>query len=366
MPAQLSPTVLVVSDDVVLLDEVVRHLEEMPQWRLVGSATSTEELIAIASRQAPDAILLSEGPAERFAAMPDRPAVASRFIVLGREPTVESLRASLEIGAKGFIVWPKEHRRLRGLVEEGLGSTRAPTTSRGIVTALWGPKGGSGSSVLTAYLAAALTRIGIKCVLIDLDLDHGDQTAILGVQGETKNVVDLLSVVDEISPGVLENVAWQHPRGFGVVLAPGTPGEAGLVKVADLVGVIEAVSHLTDHVLLDLPSGFSDMVFAGAEAADRFLFVMTPDVLSLRRGREALRALRSAGADENRIEVVLNRTGGDISAKDVEAVLTRPVVARLRPDLRLLRASDRGEIVRSGLKLVETLARRISAAVPTS
>jgi Flp pilus assembly CpaE family ATPase len=361
MPGQLSPTVLVVSDDLDLLDEIVRHLEEIPNWRLVGSATSHEEMIDAAGRQLPDAILMSEGPALKLATTKERPAIPARLVVLGREPTLEALTATLEIGAKGFVAWPKEHRRLRGLVEEGLGPTRVPTTSRGTVTALWGPKGGSGTSVLTAHLAGALSRNGINCVLMDLDLDHGDQAAILGVQGETKNVIDLLSVVDEISAGVLENVAWQHPRGFGVVLAPGAPGEAGLVKVADIVGAVEAVSHLTDHVLLDLPSGFGDMVFAGAEAADRFLFVMTPDVLSLRRGREALRALRSAGINENRIEVVLNRTGGDISAKDVEAVLTRPVVAQLRPDLRLLRASDRGELARSGLKLVEPLARRISA-----
>jgi Flp pilus assembly CpaE family ATPase len=364
MPGQFSPTVLVVSDDLDLLDEVVRHLEEIPTWRLVGSATSFQELIDFANRQPSDAILVSERLAEKLAALTDRSAISSRLIVIGREPTVETLRATLEIGARGFVVWPKEHRRLRGLVEEGLGPTRIQTTSRGAVTALWGPKGGSGTSVLTAHLAGVLSRNGIKCVLMDLDLDHGDQTAILGVQGETKNVVDLMSVVDEISAAVLENVAWQHTRGFGVVHAPGTPGEAGLIKVADLIGVIEAVSRLTDQVLLDIPSGFSDMVFAGAEAADRFLFVMTPDVLSLRRGREALRALRSAGIDENRIEVVLNRTGGDISAKDVEAVLTRPVVAQLRPDLRMLRATDRGELARSGMKLVEQLARRISIAAP--
>jgi pilus assembly protein CpaE len=364
MPGQVSPTVLVVSDDLGLLDELVRHLEEIPNWRLVGSATSSDELMAILSRQLPDAILVSEGPAQKLASMPERSEIGSRIVVLAREPSVDALRAALEIGAKGFVAWPKEHRRLRGLVEEGLAPSRAQTSSRGLITALWAPKGGSGTSVLAAHLAGTLTRLGIKCVLVDLDLDHGDQAAILGVQGEqTKNLMDLLTVVDEISAGVLENVAWQHSKGFGVVLAPGVPGEAGLVKMADVVGAVEAVSHLTDHVVLDLPSGFSDMVFAGAEASDRFLFVMTPDVLSLRRGREAIRALRSTGIDENRIEIVLNRTGGDISAKDVEAVLTRPVVAQLRPDPRLLRASDRGELARSGLKLVEPLARRLTSAV---
>jgi pilus assembly protein CpaE len=359
MPGQVSPTVLVVSDDLTLLDELVRHLEEIPHWRLVGSARSAGELLESGSRQRPDAILISDGPARDLASRPNRPSISSRLVVLGREEDVDALRAALDLGAKGFVVWPKEHRRLRGLVEEGLGSGKEPAGAGGSVTALWGPKGGSGTSVLTAYLTAALNRLGQKCVLVDLDLDHGDQSVILGVKSETKNVVDLIRVVDEISPAVLQNVAWQHPDGFGVVFAPASPGESGLVKTADVVGTINAIRQLTGQVVLDIPSGFSDLVYAGAEAADRFLFVVTPDVLSLRRSREAMRSLRSAGIDETGIEIVLNRSGGDITAKDVETVLTRPVVAQIRPDMKVLRASDRGELAKSGLRLLEPLAQRI-------
>lgn len=359
MPGKLSPTVLVVSDDLSLLDELVRHLEEIPHWRLVGSARGADELITQLRTQTPDAILMSEGPARELAARGDRTSLDGRVVVLGRGASVETLRAALDLGAKGFVVWPTEPRRLRGLVEEGLATEREASLSRGRVTALWGPKGGSGTSTLTAHLAGAMTRLGVRCILVDLDLEHGDQKAILGAAAETKTVIDLLRVVDELSPAVVENVAWQHPMGFGALMAPGSPGESGMVKTAEVVGMIEGIRELTDHVLIDLPSGFGDLIFAGAEAADRLLLVVTPGLLSLRRAREAMRAFRSAGIDESVIEVVLNGAGGDISPKEVHAVLGRPVVARIRPDTRLLRATDKGQLARSGLSQLEPLAARI-------
>ena len=41
----MSPSVLVACDDLLLLDEVIRHLEEIPQWRLVSPARTAEELV---------------------------------------------------------------------------------------------------------------------------------------------------------------------------------------------------------------------------------------------------------------------------------------------------------------------------------
>lgn len=365
MPGQVSPKVLVVSDDLSLLDEIVRHLEEMPHWHLVGSARSAAEMTtAMSAAQVPDAVLVTEGPA-RDLASGHAEFGSTRIVVVGREANVEVLRAALEINAKGFVLWPKEHRRLKTLVEEGLvAAVESVPMVKGRLTAIWSPKGGSGTTVLSAHLASLLAKDGTKCVLIDLDLDHGDLTAVVGVESHAKTILDLLRVSDEITASVLESVAWAHPDGFGVVLSPGSPGEAGLIKTSDLIAAVESVRELTDHVILDLPSGAGDLVFAAAEGADQLLLVVTPDLLSLRRSRDAMQALRTAGVDEARIEVVLNRSGGDISANDVATVLGRPVIAEIRPDVGLFKAPDRGELAKSAAKLLGPLARRISSNGP--
>ncbi|MGH2811571.1 MAG: AAA family ATPase [Actinomycetota bacterium] len=365
MPERVSPTVIVASDDLTLLDEIVRHLEEIPHWRLVASARSAAELTERLRESTADAVLITDGPAAELAATADRALAAARVVVLAREETVGALRAAVDLGARGFVSWPRERKRLRLLVEEGLGVPRRGSQSRGRLSMLWSPKGGSGTSVLASHLAAAVAATGTKCVLVDLDLDHGDQSAILGADPESKTILDLVRVADEMSPSVLESVAWSHASGFGAVLSPGSPGEAELLKASDVAGVLEAIRDLTDQVVVDMPSGLTDVTFAVAEIAERILLITTPDVLSLRRGRDAMAALRAAGIDDQRIEIVLNRSGGDITARDVEAVLTRPVAAQVRPDIGLLKAPDRAELAASGIGLLTDLARSI-AGLPAS
>jgi pilus assembly protein CpaE len=360
LTGRFSPTVLVASEDLSLLDELVRHLDQIPHWRLVGSARSSEELSQSVVAHLPDAVLISEGLARSLAESSGASfGDSTRLVVLGRQTSDETFRAALKLGARGFVLWPREQRELRGLVEHGLESARPRRSVRGSLTALWGPKGGSGTSVLAAHLAGVLSSLQVNCLLVDLDLDHGDQSPILGAKGETKTIVDLLSVVEELSPSMVDSIAWQHQRGFKAIFSPGSPDESGVLKAVEVARALSAVRDFSEHVVADLPSGFSELVFAVSEEATRLLLVITPDLLSLRRGRQAVQTLGSAGIGLGSVEIVLNRSGGDISRTDVEAVLGREVVAEIPPNVGLLRSPDRGELAPGADRLLEALARGI-------
>lgn len=356
-----SPTVLVASDDLPLLDEMVRHLDQIPHWRLAASARSVSELLDAITSHSPEAVLLSDGLALEVAQSKIMGSLGStRLIVIARTEHPASLRAAMRLGARGFVQWPREQKELRPLVEEGL-SVTPKRTARGSMTMMWAPKGGSGTSVLAAHLTAVLSSFGVECVLVDLDLDHGDQSAILGAATESKTIGDLLRVVEEITPSVLESVAWRHSAGFRVVLSPGSPGESGLVKGADAVRVLGSIREAAAHLIVDVPSGYGEHVFSVAEESTRILLVVTPDLLSLRRARDVMQLFDSAGIEAGRIEIIINRArSGDISASDVETVLGRPSVAQVPPDVGLLRAPDRGELASSGVRLLEPVARRIA------
>lgn len=356
-----APRVLVASDDLTLLDEIVRHLEEIPHWRLLSSARSAPELEAGIAGLAPDAVLISDGIAGDLARLmpagsPPRP----RVVVVGREERTETLRAALRLGARGFVRWPEDRREIRAHVEEGLDAGGHDPTPRAPLTVLWAPKGGAGASVLSAHLAGALAATGAQCLLADLDLDHGDQAAILGAEQETKSITDLLRVVDEISAGALDAVVWRHPSGFRVLLSRGLPGEGAIVKGRDLVRVLEAAREAEGLVVADVPSGDQELALLTAEVATRMLLVVTPDLLALRRARQAVAGLESAGVGGDRVGVVVNRFGdAAVTAAEVEAVVGRPVVAIVPPDLGLLRAPDRGRLADSGLRVLSDLAHRL-------
>jgi Flp pilus assembly CpaE family ATPase len=353
---------MVACADPALLDEVIRYLEEIPHWRLVVSAHSCRELFQAVAAHRPDCVLVAGDLAPELAADPRGRTLAVRLVTLGRVESTEILRAALTLGASGFVVWPDDQSELRSIVERGMGNVWSGTAAAGPLFAVWAPKGGSGASVLAAHLAAALVPQRPECFLIDLDLDHADQSVILRAGPETKTISELLRVADEVSPAMVQSVAWAHPAGFRAILAPGLAGAAAACRSLEVDKVLRVVREVADPLVADLPSGDSDLVRALLSDASQVVLVLTPDVLSLRRARDAMRALASLGAAPERVVVVLNQAGGaDITERDVKAVLGVSSVFRVRADFSIYRAANRGEIAAAGRRALLPLARRLSS-----
>ena len=360
MSGSVSPSVLVACDDLLLLDEVIRYLEEIPQWRLVVPARSAEELLRGADLTLPDFVLMSDRIALDLAADPKAGLLEAGCVVFARQETIETLRSALTLGAEGFVLWPQERLQLKPIVERGIISQATSSFVSGNLHCVWAPKGGAGSSVIAAHLAGCLAHTQKDTILVDLDLDHADQTSILQAETNTKSVLDLMRVGDEVTADMVRSVAWTHPGGFRVILAPGKYGETALVKPTQLARVLTTVREVADHVVADLPSGLSDLNLSLLVEASSIVLVLTPDLLGLRRAAEAVRMLRSAGVDTSRVHAVLNQAGGvDISAKEVEQVLEVPKATRVSADFQIYRMTNRGQLSPRCSRMLVSLAKRL-------
>jgi Flp pilus assembly CpaE family ATPase len=357
----VSPTVLVACDDLILLDEVIRHLEEIPQWKLVKSARSAGELLNQVTK--PDCVLVSDALAVELAAHPQVSRLTGGLVVFGRQETTPALRAALTLGARGFVQWPEEREQIRGLVERGAAVQPPSPLPAGALHAVWAPKGGAGATVIAAHLAGSFATLGRDAILVDLDLDHADQTSILGAEPEHKTVRDLIRVSEELSRQTVASVLWRHPLGFHAVLAPGGIGDTASADASRINKVLGTIREAAEHVVVDLPSGLNPVSIGSLLDASSVEVVLTPDLLGLRRTRDLLKNLDSLGLQRDRMNVVLNQAGGpDITEKEVEAVLGVTKVVRLRADLRIYRAANRGELSPMACKLLTPLARRLAAA----
>jgi Flp pilus assembly CpaE family ATPase len=194
LPAQSSPTVLIASDDASLLDEVIRFTEEIPHWRLLPPVRSRDELLSAVQSHVPDVLVASEGIVVSLEPMDIAALANKRVLLLARSEEPVVLKHALKLGLGGFVLWPRERSELRTLVDSVRETAVSPTSRSGRLTAIWAPKGGSGSTVLAAHLAAASAKAGKDTLLIDLDLNHGDQSILLPFEGESKTVLDLLRV----------------------------------------------------------------------------------------------------------------------------------------------------------------------------
>jgi Flp pilus assembly CpaE family ATPase len=126
-----------------------------------------------------------------------------------------------------------------------------------------------------------------------------------------------------------------------------------------VASALEALCDRPGLVVADLPSGLGRLSVEVAAGSDAVALVVTPDLLALRRARDAAKAL--AGGPE--VGVVLNRwsRASGLSPTDVEAVLGIQVWARVAPQAGLVRAPDLGRLSRAACRALAPLAARVGA-----
>jgi pilus assembly protein CpaE len=345
-------------DDLGVQEEVLHFLDRLPRVRVVGAADDPSALSRAVREHRPDAAVLSPSLLEH-----GELDGAALFVVAARE-TTSALRAAIRAGARGFYLWPEERVLLARDAERAGRPPKDPPRTAGRAVAVFGPRGGVGTTFLATNLAAACAASDVDTVLVDLDPFFGDAAAALAVEDETvPTIADLAPVADELTGEHLDRVLHQHPLGFRLLLAPHRPMERGLDPRV-VTASVRALRARHAIVLLHLPRALDEPTRAAIEEADLIVLVVTLDVLALRDARRALDVLRSSGLDE-RCRLVLNRVGrGEIVPDDAERVLGLRPVAMIREDRAVRRAQDRGQMVAGrstpAARRITALARRIA------
>jgi pilus assembly protein CpaE len=341
-----------------IAEEVLHFLDRSGAARVVGTASDERQLVEAIRQLEPDAVVAAP------ALVPARTELnGSALLALDTSQSVATLRRAIRAGASGFYLWPAEREalaeataRIRPPLEHELEGT-AP------VLAVYGPRGGAGTTFVATHLAAALARRGRTCVLVDLDVVFADASAAVGVPVEdpVRTMGDLLPLGDEISPRHVEDVLWRHPDGFDVLLAPGDEVAAVHVRGHHYRAAVSALRRARDVVVLHVPRGLDEVARSGLELADRVLVVLGLDVLSF---RDAQRAIATTGI-EDRCAFVVNRARrAEVTPADVERVFGRAPLAVIPSDRGAQAAQDRGRLLptrgRAG-RSIDRLARRLVA-----
>jgi Flp pilus assembly CpaE family ATPase len=167
---------------------------------------------------------------------------------------------------------------------------------------------------------------------------------VLGAPDDVHTLGDLLPLAGELTAHHLDEAAWEHRAGFGVLLAP-APHRATEVEGAGLVGVIEAAAAARDVVIAHLPRAIDPLVRSVLACSDRLLEVISLDVLSFRATTRALGALGPLGV-EGRVSFIVNRaTRGEIVPGDVQRVFGAAPIAVVPVDRSVGRAQDHGRLL---------------------
>jgi len=237
-------------------------------------------------------------------------------------------------------------------------------------------KGGTGRSVLAANLGMQLARThpDLKVVLFDLDLYHGDQRVLLDLE-PTSTVLDLLPVIDELTPDAVDSALITHSSGLRVLLAPPEPQQADMVEPEMVRKILIALRAFYNLILVDMPGGLSEIGLTALDFADQILQVCTSDVLCIRRTRAELEICDALGITPDQIGLVLNQVSrrDEIRPEEFRTLFEYDVLAELPDDptyvqplvnrgLPLVGGSERPALV----KELEALAEELVPAPPAA
>lgn len=191
----------------------------------------------------------------------------------------------------------------------------------GQLVSVIGAKGGVGQTWLAVNLAVALSnRVGMECLLADLDLAGADVGVYLDLLG-APTVVDLVQQADE------ETWPWAglhqlRSCPLRVLTGPERPEMASLLTPAAVDQTVKTLQERFAFTICDHAPGDTDPLFQTiSERAAAIVLVTTLDAPALRQAKLRLDHLRQRGLHERTHLVFNGAAAGGVSAPDASAYL---------------------------------------------
>ena len=388
--------VLIVDDIPETRDHLSRLLGLERDLDVAGTAGTGEEAIKVAMDLRPDVIVMDIN-------MPGMDGVQAAEIISQRLPTcpiimmsvhgeVDQLKRAISAGAREFLVKPfsgdEFSASIRTVFERELTrrtqfESSLPTVPAAGVTdegdhqviAVFSPKGGAGRTTIATNLAVALHRdTGSRVCLVDANLQFGDVGVLLNLNPKDRSIAEAVET-GEPDGDIIDSVLVDHSTGIHVLLAPPSPEGADLVTPAYMRRIVEHLRIGHDFVVIDLPSGLSDLSLAVMDAADTILVLTALEITTIKNVRLFLEVTEQLEYARSKIRLVINRADAaqGIRIADVEASVRRPIDGTIVSDGRLsVLAVNRGVpfvvshpdsvLSRDVTKLARTLAGDAGAA----
>jgi len=188
-------------------------------------------------------------------------------------------------------------------------------------------KGGVGKTTVAANLGMALSNIGQRVVLIDIDFGLNNLDVVMGV--ENKVVYDITDVFDG-KCRIKQALVQCDERKNLYVLSSGNASDASSITGQNIKLMMDSISPLFDYILIDCPAGIDIGFHRAVSCASEALIVATPNITSLRDADKVVSVLKSYQLDYTGL--VVNRVRGDLIMMD-KMMLPNDIQALLKTEL---------------------------------
>jgi pilus assembly protein CpaE len=352
--------VLVVDDIPEMRENIRKLLAFENDIEVVAVAGSGQDGIQCTRQYQPNIVLMDIN-------MPDMDGITAAELVAKEVPTAQVIMVSVQseadylrramlAGARDFVTKPFSAEELISTIHRvhkmAQGRMPAPSatgssapgaglpftgplrpTRQGKVVAMFGTKGGIGTSVMAVNLAVALNKPDRKAAVVDASLHFGDIGVMLNLQA-TRSLADISKVIADLDAQLIETTLTPHASGIKALLAPSQPEMAELVHAEHLKSILTEMRSMFDFIIVDTARTLKDEILAVLDIADRILLMGTPDIPSIKNARVFFEIADALGYPSEKIVFVLNKMDRRslISARDIETHVKHSVAAQLPMD----------------------------------
>jgi septum site-determining protein MinD len=206
-------------------------------------------------------------------------------------------------------------------------------------------KGGVGKTTCTANLGMALAQRGRKVAVIDADFGLRNLDLLLGLENR------IVYTAVEVLAGEcrLDQALVKDKRQPNLALLPAAQNRTKDAVTPDqMKKLVAALAQSYDYVLIDSPAGI-EMGFQNAIApAKEAIIVTTPEISAVRDADRVVGLLEAN--DVRRMHLVVNRLRQSMveqdmmmSVKDVQEILSIPLLGVVPDDEKVIVSTNRGE-----------------------
>ncbi len=185
-------------------------------------------------------------------------------------------------------------------------------------------KGGVGKTFVGVNLACSLALKGKRVLIVDLDLQAGQDMARMLNLAPTHSLVDVLSTMDtNDKQDIVGKYALAHASGLHFLPGVSSPKQIGHITPDNVRLFFKRAINLYDYIIVDAGNTFSETFISVLDASNLILLVATPDILAVYQVKTSLDILQSLHFPLKMVRLVLNRaeSRGGVAWQEVKSAL---------------------------------------------
>jgi MinD-like ATPase involved in chromosome partitioning or flagellar assembly/CheY-like chemotaxis protein len=343
MPAKI----LLIDSDAATLNWLKVKLEQ--ENFSVATARSGNEGLAQIEQDQPDIIVLDIALADmdglevlrRVGADPR--GTPPWMIVFSKKYQPQDIAAGFQAGANDFIgKRPGADVELIGKIRGHLAQMHArkpappppPPPVNGHIFSFCSSKGGSGVTSVCVNVAYALAQVQPEARILVVDMVFPFGTIASALAFDSRRTVARMThePAEEIERATVEKyISAPLKWGFRLLIGTSDPQEAGNLDATRIEPIFKTLRTMYDYILVDFGRTLSRISLPIIEISERVLFIVSPDITTVKGAKLMLNYLRSRDIAFERIFLINNRTVGRVwtTAEDIERELGLKVNAMI-------------------------------------